>query len=298
MRLSSPASVIQGDVRRRTGYRSLRDRFFFSLFLLAVVIGIAGLVALLTDVLIDAWGWLDWQFITSYASRRPERSGIFAPLIGTSWTIVTTALLTIPLGVGTAVYLEEFAGNSRLSRLIQLNIANLAGVPSIIYGILGLGVFVVLLGMGRSVLVGGLTLTLLVLPIVIIASQEAIRAVPSSYRDAAYAMGATKWQVVKTVVLPQAIPGIMSGVILALSRAIGEAAPILMISGIVFITYVPDNPGDPFTTLPLQIYNWISQPQSGFRSIAAAGIICLLIMLLSMNAVAIWIRNKYQGRRD
>jgi phosphate transport system permease protein len=209
-----------------------------------------------------------------------------------------TALLTVPLGVGTAVYLEEFSANSRFSRLVQLNIANLAGVPSIVYGILGLAVFVSLFGLGRSVLAGGLTLTLLVLPIVIIASQEAIRAVPPSYRDAAYAMGATRWQVVKTVVLPQAVPGIMSGVILALSRAIGEAAPILMISGIVFITYVPDDPGDAFTVLPLQILNWIGQPQSGFRSIAAAGIICLLIMLLTMNAVAIWIRNRYQRRRD
>jgi phosphate transport system permease protein len=297
MKLSSPASIARETARRRTVYRSWRDRFFFVLIVSSIVLGVAGLVTLLTTILVDAWGWLDWQFVTSYASRKPELSGIFAPLIGTTWVIVTTALFTIPLGVGTAVYLEEFSGNSRASRLVQLNIANLAGVPSIVYGILGLGVFVQLLGMGRSVLAGGLTLTLLVLPIAIIASQEAIRAVPPSYRDAAYAMGATRWQVVKTIVLPQAIPGIMSGVILALSRAIGEAAPVLMISGIVFITFVPTTPGSSFTVLPLQILNWVQQPQSGFQSIAAAAIICLLIMLLSMNALAIWIRNHYQRAR-
>lgn len=300
--LSSPASVARSaaasTTRSKTGYRSWRDRFFFVLFFGSVIIGVAGLVTLLLNVVVDAWGWLDWQFITSYASRRPERAGIFAPLLGTTWVIVTTALFTVPLGVGTAVYLEEFAGQSRFSRLVQLNIANLAGVPSIVYGILGLAVFVLLFDLGRSVLAGGLTLTLLVLPIVIIATQESIRAVPSSYRDAAFAMGATRWQVVKGIVLPQAIPGIMSGIILALSRAIGEAAPILMISGIVFITSVPSSPGDSFTVLPLQILNWVQQPQSGFQSIAAAAILALLIMLLSMNALAIWIRNRYQNTRD
>lgn len=302
MRLSSPASITRGAAfnnRGKLGYRTWRDRFFFALFISSVLVGVIGLITLLTTVVIDAWGWIDWQFITSYASRKPERSGILAPLIGTTWVIVTTALLAIPLGVGTAVYLEEFAGQSRFSRLVQLNIANLAGVPSIVYGILGLGIFVTLMNLGRSVLAGGLTLTLLVLPIVIIATQESIRAVPPSYRDAAFAMGATKWQVVKSVVLPQAIPGIMSGVILALSRAIGEAAPILMISGIVFITSVPTSPLDSFTVLPLQILNWVQQPQADFQSIAAAAILALLIMLLSMNAVAIWIRNKYQrGRQE
>jgi phosphate transport system permease protein len=284
--------------RSRITYRTWRDRFFLALFTLAVLVGVSGLLVLLTNVVIDAWGWLDWQFITSYASRRPEKAGIFAPLLGTVWVIAITGIFAIPLGVGTAVYLEEFAGKSRFSRLVQLNIANLAGVPSIVYGILGLGVFVLVFGMGRSVLAGGMTLTLLILPIIIIASQEAIRAIPSSYRDAAYAMGATRWQVVKTVVLPQAIPGIMSGVILALSRAIGEAAPILMISGIVFITFVPTNPGSSFTVLPLQILNWTSQPQADFRSLAAAGIIVLLVMLLSLNAAAIWIRNHYQQSRN
>jgi phosphate transport system permease protein len=297
MMISSEPEPKLRAVRGRIAYRTWRDRFFLSLFTLAVLVGVAGLLVLLTNIVIDAWGWLDWQFITSYASRRPEKAGIFAPLLGTVWVIAITGIFAIPLGVGTAVYLEEFAGKSRFSRMIQLNIANLAGVPSIVYGILGLGVFVLVFGMGRSVLAGGMTLTLLILPIIIIASQEAIRAIPSSYRDAAYAMGATRWQVVKSVVLPQAIPGIMSGVILALSRAIGEAAPILMISGIVFITFVPTNPGSSFTVLPLQILNWTSQPQADFRSLAAAGIIVLLVMLLSLNAAAIWIRNHYrQGR--
>ena len=299
MRLSTPGSVVRAASRRRRArYRTIRDRFFLLIFVLAIVTGVGGLVALIGNVVIDAWGWIDWQFMTSYASRFPERSGILAPLVGTVWVIGTTALFTIPIGVGTAVYLEEFAGDSRLSRLIQLNISNLAGVPSIVYGILGLSVFVLLLGLGRSVLAGGLTLTLLVIPIVIVASQEAIRAVPSSYRDAAYAMGATRWQVVKTVVLPQAVPGIMSGIILALSRAIGEAAPILMISGVVFITFVPSNPGSSFTVLPLQILSWATQPQSDFRSIAAAAILVLLFVLLSLNATAIWIRNKYERPRE
>ena len=298
MRNSVPPEKKLRASRGRVRYRTWRERFFLSLFMLAVLIGVLGLVTLLAKIIVDAWGWLDWQFITSYASRRPEKAGIFAPLMGTLWIIGITGLLAIPLGVGTAVYLEEFAGKSRFSRLIQLNIANLAGVPSIVYGILGLGIFVLLFGLGRSVLAGGMTLTLLILPIIIIASQEAIRAIPSSYRDAAYAMGATRWQVVKSVVLPQAIPGIMSGIILALSRAIGEAAPILMISGIVFITFVPSNPGSSFTVLPLQILNWTSQPQADFRSIAAAGIIVLLVMLLSLNAAAIWIRNHYQQSRN
>lgn len=297
MSLSTPASVVrESNSVRKTTYRIIRDRIFLTLFILAVLIGLAGLASLMYEVIHDAWGWVDWRFINNYASRRPENAGIFAPLLGTTWTILITASLTIPIGVGTAVFLEEFAGDSRFSRIIQLNIANLAGVPSIIYGLLGLGIFIGLFGMPRSVLVGGLTLTLLVLPIVIIASQEAIRAIPPSLRDAAYAMGATKWQVVKLIVLPQAIPGIMSGVILALSRAIGEAAPILMISGIVFITFVPTSPNSDFTVLPLQILDWAGRPQSGFQHIAAAAILVLLVMLLSMNALAIWIRNKYQRR--
>ncbi len=279
--------------------RVLRDRIFVTGFVLAVVIGILGLAALLFDVLIDGLPFLNWHFLTSYASRKPLDSGILAPLAGTVWIVVMTALFTVPIGVGTAIYLEEFASKSRFNRLIELNIANLAGVPSVIYGLLGLAVFVQFLFNGsRNLTAGALTMTLLVLPIVVIASQEAIKAVPSSYRDAAYAMGANRWQVVKAVVLPQALPGMMSGIILAISRAIGESAPILIISSLVWVTFVPASPDSKFTVLPLQIFTWISQPQHAFRGIAAAGIIVLLIVLLSMNGIAIWIRSRYQTRPE
>ena len=279
--------------------RTWRDRIFFIGFLLAILIGVAGLAALLIDVLIDGLGFLNWKFLTNYASRKPLESGILAPMAGTVWVVGLTAIFTIPVGIGTAIYLEEFARKNRLTRLIELNISNLAGVPSVIYGLLGLAVFVQFLFNGsRNLTAGALTMTLLILPIVIIASQEAIKAVPSSYRDAAYAMGATRWQVVKTVVMPQAVPGMMSGIILALSRAVGESAPILIISSLVWVTFVPTSPDSKFTVLPLQIFTWVSQPQEDFRSIAAAGIIVLLLILLGMNAVAIWIRNKYQVRSE
>ena len=279
--------------------RVLRDRIFVVGFVLAVVAGMLGLVALLVDVLVDGLPFLNWNFLSSYASRKPLESGILAPLAGTVWIVGMTALLTIPIGVGTAIYLEEFASKNRLNRLIELNIANLAGVPSVIYGLLGLAVFVQFLFNGsRNVTAGALTMTLLILPIVVIASQEAIKAVPSNYRDAAYAMGANRWQVVKSIVLPQALPGMMSGIILALSRAIGESAPILIISSLVWVTFVPASPDSKFTVLPLQIFTWISQPQHAFRGIAAAGIIVLLVVLLSMNGVAIWIRSKYQSRPE
>ena len=288
-----------GKSKRFDLIRTWRDRIFFIGFLLAILIGVAGLTALLIDVLIDGLGFLNWKFLTNYASRKPLESGILAPMAGTVWVVGLTAIFTIPVGIGTAIYLEEFARKNRITRLIELNISNLAGVPSVIYGLLGLAVFVQFLFNGsRNLTAGALTMTLLILPIVIIASQEAIKAVPSSYRDAAYAMGATRWQVVKTVVMPQAVPGMMSGIILALSRAVGESAPILIISSLVWVTFVPTSPDSKFTVLPLQIFTWVSQPQEDFRSIAAAGIIVLLLILLGMNAVAIWIRNKYQVRSE
>ena len=219
--------------------------------------------------------------------------------MGTLWVVGLTAIMVIPVGLGTAIYLEEFAADNIFNRLLNLNISNLAGVPSVIYGLLGLAIFVQLMLDGqRAIIAGSLTMTLLVLPIVIIASQEAIRAVPSGYRDAAFAMGATRWQVVKTVVIPQAMPSVMSGIILALSRAVGESAPILVISALIFLTYVPTSPLDRFTVLPLQIFSWASQPQHEFRSIASAGIIVLLIVLLSMNSIAIYIRNRTQSRSE
>ena len=207
-----------------------------------------------------------------------------------------TALLSIPIGISTALYLEMFADDSRFNRFIKINISNLAGVPSIIYGIIGMAVFVEFFQMGRVILAGALTMTLLILPIIIIASQEAIKQVPGYYMDAALALGATKWQAVVKVILPQSIPGIVSGFILAMSRAIGESAPMIAISALVYITFLPEGPLDRFTVMPIQIYNWISQPQDGFRGLAAAGIILLLIMLLSLNSLAIFLRDYFQRR--
>lgn len=291
--------ALQSQSSTRKTYRLARDNVFAALFVSSVVIGVLVLAWLLIEVFIDSIGWLDWQFLSSYSSRHPDQAGVLAPIAGTFWVIILTAVMTVPVGIATAIYLEEFAPANRVTRLIQLNISNLAGVPSVVYGLLGLAIFVQYLFDGqRSLLAGALTLSLLVMPIVIIASQEAIRAVPPSYRDAAYAMGATRWQVVKMVVLPQAVPSIMSGIILAMSRAIGETAPILVVSSLVFITYVPTSPFDRFTVLPLQIVTWVSQPQDDFRHIAAAAIVILLVMLLTMNAAAIYIRAKFQRRTE
>ncbi len=291
--------ALQSKRNTRKTYRLVRDNIFAALFLGSVVAGVLVLAWLLIEVFVDSVGWLDWQFLSSYSSRHPVEAGVLAPIAGTFWVIILTAVMTVPVGIATAIYLEEFAPDNRVTSLVQLNISNLAGVPSVVYGLLGLAIFVQYLFDGqRSLLAGALTLSLLVMPIVIIASQEAIRAVPPSYRDAAYAMGATRWQVVKMVVLPQAVPSMMSGIILAMSRAIGETAPILVVSSLVFITYVPTSPFDRFTVLPLQIVTWVSQPQDDFRHIAAAAIVILLVMLLSMNAVAIYIRAKFQRRAE
>jgi phosphate transport system permease protein len=270
----------------------------YALLVVSVFTGIIGLITLIGQVIADGAGSLSLGFITNFPSRFPERAGVWAALWGTIWIMAITFIFAVPVGVGAAVYLEEYAAKNRLTRLIDLNISNLAGVPSIVYGLLGLAVFVSLLGFGRTLLTGGLTLGLLVMPIVIISSREAIRAVPRTYREAAYGLGATRFQVVKGVVLPQAIPGIMTGTILAMSRAIGEAAPMIAIAALTFVTFVPTGPMDRFTVLPIQIYNWVQDPREGFSGLAAAGIIVLLVVLLSMNAVAILIRNKTQTRSE
>ena len=270
---------------------------FYGVFLTAVMVGVIGLVVLLVQTLVEGIPWLDIGFLTSYMSRHPELAGVKAAVMGTLITIVFTAVFTVPIGVGAAIYLEEYAPKNRLTQIIEVNISNLAGVPSVVYGLLGLGVFVQLMSLGKVVLAGALTLTLLVLPIVILASREAIRAVPNEYRLGAFALGADQWQVIKGTVLPSALPGILTGTILALSRAVGEAAPLLVISGLVYVTFVP-GPLDRFTVLPLQIFTWVGRPQEEFRALAAAGIIVLLIILLSMNAVAVLVRNKYQTRSE
>lgn len=277
----------------RTRDRQRRARLASVLFFAATAVGILALVVLVFDITRDGAGRLSWSFVTAFPSRFPARAGLWAGLIGSLWILGLTTLFSFPLGVATAIWLEEYAPRTWWSRLIQMNIANLAAVPSIVYGILGLAVFVRALGMGRSVLAGSLTLTLLILPVIIIASQEAIRAVPNSIRLGAYALGATRWQTVQRQVLPMAMPGILTGTILGLSRAVGETAPLIMIGALAFVPFVPAGPRDAFTVLPIQIFNWISRPQAAFHELAAAGIIVLLVVLMAFNLAAVLLRNKY-----
>ncbi|MAM71541.1 MAG: phosphate ABC transporter, permease protein PstA [Gammaproteobacteria bacterium] len=254
------------------------------------------LAVLLYQVSSDGFGWVDWQFLSSFPSRFPERAGIKSAIVGTLWLIGLVALISIPVGVSSALYLEEFAKPGKLNKFIEVNISNLAGVPSIVYGILGLAIFVRFFALERSLLSGALTMSLLILPVIIIASREAIRSVPMSIRYAAFSLGATRWQTTWAHVLPASFPGIMTGVILALSRAIGETAPLIMIGALTFVAFLPAGPMDSFTAMPIQIYNWVSRPQQEFHDLAAAGIIVLLIVLLLMNATAIYIRNKTEKR--
>lgn len=280
----------------RRGLRKGTGTAIYVALLAAVLVGIMGLVVLLSQVLYQGVPWLSWHLLADYPSRHPEQAGLKSALMGTIWIMGLTGVFAIPIGVGAAIYLEEYALKNRLTQIIEINISNLAGVPSIVYGLLGLALFVQLMSLGRSVLAGALTLSLLVLPIVILASRESIRMVPDTYRQAAYALGAGQWDMIKGVVLPSAAPGILTGTILAMSRAIGEAAPVIAISALVYLTFVPTDPLDRFTVLPIQIFNWISRPQDEFRGLAAAGIIVLLALLLSMNAVAIYLRNRFQVR--
>lgn len=274
--------------------RRFKGRLFKLLCFASTIVALVVLALLLWDVWRDGSGWLNLEFLDSFPSRFPEKAGIKSALWGTIWLMILVAFISLPLGVGAAIYLQEYARKTRLTRIIETNIANLAGVPSIVYGILGLALFVRALQLDRSLISGALTMSLLILPIIIISSQEAILAVPGSIREASYALGATKWQTVRNHVLPYALPGILTGNILALSRAIGETAPLIMIGALTFIAFTPSSPMDPFTVLPIQIFNWVSRPQEEFRFLAAAGIIVLLVMLLAMNAAAILLRNKYQ----
>ena len=276
--------------------RLLADRMLAVSGLLVTVFGLAVLAVLLIDVARDGLGRLSWQFLTSFPSRRAESAGIYAALTGSLYVILLTALIAIPLGVGSAIYLEEYGRRGRLSRLIEINIANLAGVPSIIYGLLGLALFVRALSFGRSVIAGSATLALLVLPVVILSTREALRAVPSSLREGSYALGATQWQTVWHQVLPVALPGMLTGVILALSRAVGETAPLIMIGALTYVPFAPDGIWSPFTVLPIQIFNWVSRPQAEFLRNSAAGIIVLMTLLLVMNGIAVWIRDRAQAR--
>lgn len=280
--------------------KRLYGRIFVGLCLASTFVGVVALGLLILDLIVESWGWLSLTFLTHPPSWFPENyvsgrgAGIYPALVGSIFLIALTALFTIFLGVGAAIYLEEYAPDNRTTRFIEANIANLAGVPSIVYGLLGLALFVQAAGMGSVLLAGALTLTLLILPIVIVSAQEAIRAVPDSRRRAAYGVGATKWEVTRDVVLPSAIPGIMTGTILSLSRAIGETAPILMVGAATTMFAPPQSLFDPFAAMPMQIFEWASQPQPEFQHIAAAGSVVLLTVLLLMNATAIYIRNRYE----
>ena len=273
--------------------RRLSEWSFKAVLLFAVAVGVAYLLALLADVMTDGLPRLSWEFLTSLPSRFAERAGAKPAIFGTLWVVSVTTLFSMPIGIGAAIYLEEFAKKGRFASLIEVNIANLAGVPSIIYGLLGLAIFVRMFAMGRSVLAGGLTLGLLVLPVIVLAGRESIRAVPSSIREAALAVGATRWQMIWHQVLPAALPGFLTAIILAVSRAIGETAPLITMGALTYVTFVPNSLLDRFTVLPIQIFNWTSRPQEAFLHTAAAGIVVLLIVLLSMNALAIWLRNRY-----
>ncbi len=274
------------------------DRLLQTMSILVLTLSLVALAALLYDIWSDGWRRLDWQFLSSMPSRRAAASGIYPALLGSLYVLLVTAALALPLGIGAAIYLEEYGGGGRMARLIEINIANLAGVPSIIYGLLGLGIFVRAFGWGPSILSGGATLGLLALPVVILSTREALRTVPMSAREGSYALGATKWQTIWHQVLPGALPGILTGLILAMSRAIGETAPLITIGALAYIDFTPAGVMSPFTVLPIQIYNWISKPQVAFAENAAAGIIVLLVLLLSMNAVAIVLRDRFQKARS
>ncbi|WP_448575360.1 phosphate ABC transporter permease PstA [Thermomicrobium sp.] len=280
----------------RLPLRKRLGMLFGLLSAVAIAIGLTTLGVLIADVIHDGWRALSWDFLTSFPSRRPEQAGIRSALVGTFYILILVALIAFPLGVAAAIYLEEFAPKNRLTATIEINLSNLAAVPSIVYGLLGLGVFVRTFMLGRSLLAGALTLSLLVLPIIIIASREALRAVPPSIREAGLALGASHWQTVRLFVLPAALPGILTGTILALARAIGETAPLITIGALTYVAFTPKSLFDPFTVLPIQIFNWISRPQPAFHERAAAGIIVLLAVLLLFNGLAIFLRARLQRR--
>lgn len=293
---AAPAAVSSPLVTGRRAERSLRSLAFRAALLACVLVGILTLAVLLADVVRDGLPRVSGRFLTSLDSRFPLRAGIYPALVGTLWLMSLVALVSFPLGVGAAVYLEEFAPRTRFSSFIEINVANLAGVPSIVYGLLGLAVFVRFLGLGRSILAGALTLVLLILPVIVVASREALRAVPDSIRQAALAVGATPWQTVWRQTLPAAMPGVLTGIILGLSRAIGETAPLITMGALTYVNFIPNDPLDRFTAMPIQIFNWVSRPRVEFQEVAAAGIVVLLAVLLAMNSVAIYARNRYERR--
>jgi phosphate transport system permease protein len=304
MTQSSTNTTRQGgsgqDFKESVSTRYGLDRAFTWLVTGASLVGVIVLALLLIDVIKDGSSMLSLEFLTSFPSQIfPENGGIYPALVGSLWLLGLTGLISVPLGLGAAVYLEEYAQDTRINRMIEINISNLAGVPSVIYGLLGLGIFVELLAPitgGGSVLTGALTLSLLILPVIIVATREALRAIPDSIREGGYALGATQWEVIWSHLLPRALPGALTGIILALSRAVGEAAPILVVGVSLYQTYVTTSPFDGYMALPTQIYDWISRPQEVFQNSAAAGIVVAMVVLLLANSFAIWLRNRYQQR--
>jgi phosphate transport system permease protein len=300
MALSTPERSVQRVMidLERGRQRNLKERSFATLLFAVTGVAVIVLAVLVIDILLDGLGRLNLDFLTQYASRRPEDTGIRAGLTGTLSLMVLTAIVAFPIGVGAAIYLEEYAPDNRFTRLMEANISNLAGVPSIVYGLLGVAVFVYAMNLGRSLLAGALTLALLVLPVIIVAGRESIRAVPRAIRDGGLALGATPWQVTSRQILPSAMPGILTGTILALSRAIGETAPILVVGAV--LRRADNEPWyfmEAFSALPVQIYNFVSRPQEAFKvDAASAGIIVLMAVLLIMNSVAIVLRNRFSRR--
>jgi len=297
------------EIRKKIALNKFRDYIFWVVGLLSTLVGFVVLFTLIIDLFMDGFPRLSWQFLMSYPSRFPERAGILSAWVGTTLVMMVTASTAVPLGMAAGIYLEEYGKKNWLTDLIEINMNNLAGVPSIIYGLLALGLFVYFLRLGESILTGGLTLGLLILPLLLFATRESIRAIPNSIREASYALGATKWQTVKNHILPYSMGGILTGMIIGLSRAIGETAPIITVGALTFIAFLPSSPispefpflsfkwlFDPFTVMPIQMFNWISRPQKGFHINAAAAGIILLFMTLVMNGFAIYLRHRFRKR--
>jgi len=273
-----------------------KDRLFLAIGIFSTLIGLVLLAIFIGDILIEGLPRLSWKFLSSLPSRLPQKAGIYTAMMGSIWILLLTTLISFPIGVGAGIYLEEYGNKSRLAKIFEINISNLAGVPSIIYGLLGLEIFARVMKMGSSILAGSMTLALLILPVIIVTTRESIKAVPQSLRDASYAMGASKWQTIYHQVLPASFGGILTGTILALSRAVGEAAPLIVVGALAYVPFAPKSPMDEYSVLPIQIFNWISRPQHGFIVNAAAAIIVLLIITFMMNGVAIYMRNRWQKR--
>lgn len=274
----------------------LKDKIFQYWGMFCTLMGLVLLAVFIGNIIVEGIARIDWDFMTNLPSRRPGKAGIYTAMMGSLWILFLTALISFPLGVASAIYLEEYGSKSKLNNILEINISNLAGVPSIIYGLLGLEVFVRIFGLGGSVLAGAMTLSLLILPIIIVATREALKAVPKSIKEASFAMGATKWQTIWNQLLPSSFGGILTGVILALSRAVGEAAPLIVVGALAYVPFAPTSPLDEFTVMPIQIFNWVSRPQHGFSINASAAIIVLLTITFLMNGVAVYFRNRWQKK--